>query len=573
MVKRARPKQRPKHRPKARPKSGSKALRERIAELEATLLAIRRNDVDALAINGPQGDQVFTLQDAEHPYRVLVETINEGAATLDAEGTVLYANARIAGMLGVPREKFIGASIQSHVPEGQREKLQSLIETGRRGTATGDINLEDADGQQRLVRLSLNPVKNSTIETICVAATDLTELVGANEALKANEDALRQLSSRLLQLQDDERRRIARDLHDVTGQKLALQSITLSRLLRTKSSDNDPALKEALTECLDLTNQISEEIRTLSYLLHPPLLDELGLPAAVKWYSQGFESRTGIKVEVDVPSEFVRLPADVEVTLFRIIQESLTNVHRYSGSPEAYIRIRADAEELRLEIGDFGKGMPAKQVKTSSNTLAGLGVGIQGMRERMRQLDGTLEIMSQPNRGTVVSARMPVREPRAESSFDDASDPAADSTNSEKNASEQGSRRRILIADDHELLRHGVRTLLENEANWEVCGEAVDGKQAVDQTLATSPDLVILDLNMPVLNGLEVVTQILRQRPRTKILIFTVHDSEQTLQEILTAGAHGYLSKGRAGRDLVNAVKAILEGAGFYPPTAARIGA
>ena len=572
MVKRSRPKQRPKRRPKSRPKSGTKALRDRVEELEATLLAIRQGEVDALVINSPQGDQVFTLQGAEHPYRVLVETINEGAATLDAEGTVLYANTRIAEMLGVPLEKFIGVSIQSHVPAGQQEKLQSLIDTARRGTATGEISLGHGDGRQRLIRLSLSPVKNSNIETICVVATDLSELVGANDALKANEDALRQLSSRLLQLQDDERRRIARDLHDVTGQKLALQSITLSRLLRTKASDNDAALTESLTECLDMTNQISEEIRTLSYLLHPPLLDELGLPAAVKWYSQGFESRTGIHVEVDVPSEFVRLPADVEVTLFRIVQESLTNVHRYSGSPEAYIRIRADVEELHLEIGDFGKGMPARQVKASSNTLAGLGVGIQGMRERMRQLDGTLEIMSQPERGTVVSARMPVREPRPESSFDDAGDPAAGSTSSETSAQKQGSRRRILIADDHELLRHGVRTLLENEANFEVCGEAVDGKQAVDQTLATSPDLVILDLNMPVLNGLEVVTQILRQRPQTKILIFTVHDSEQTVQEILAAGAHGYLSKGRAGRDLVNAVKAILDGAGFYfPTTTARV--
>ena len=554
MVKRSRPEQRPKRRPKAGPKSGSKALRERVAELEATLLAIRQGDVDALVINSPQGDQVFTLHGAEHPYRVLVETINEGAATLDAEGTVLYANTRIAEMLGVPLEKFIGGSIQNHVPAGQQEKVQSLTDTGRRGTASGEISFEQPDGRRRLIRLSLNPVRDSNMEIICVVATDLSELVGASDALKANEDALRQLSSRLLQLQDDERRRIARDLHDVTGQKLALQSITLSRLLRTKASGNDHALTEALTECLDMTNQISEEIRTLSYILHPPLLDELGLPAAVKWYSQGFESRTGIHVEVDVPSEFVRLPADVEVTLFRIVQESLTNVHRYSGSPEAYIRIRADAEELRLEIGDFGKGMPPKQVKATSNTLAGLGVGIQGMRERMRQLDGTLEIMSQPDHGTVVSARMPVRDPRSEPS-----------TSSEKSAQEQGSRRRILIADDHELLRHGVRTLIENEANWEVCAEAVDGREAVDKTLATSPDLLILDLNMPVLNGLEVVTQILRQRPQTKILIFTVHDSEQTVREILAAGAHGYLSKGRAGRDLVNAVKAILDGAGFYP--------
>ncbi|HVA72897.1 MAG TPA: response regulator [Candidatus Limnocylindrales bacterium] len=549
-----------------------KALRARIKDLEETLQAIRRGDVDALVINGPQGDQVFTLQGAEHPYRILVETINEGAATLDADGTVLYANARFAEMLDVPLEKFIGASVQSHVPEEQREKLHSLIERARRRSAKDEIHFETPGGRQRLVRLSLSPVKNPTIETICMVATDLSELAEASEALKANEHALRQLSARLLQLQDDERRRIARDLHDVTGQKLALQSIALSRILRTHTTASEEEMKDAVAECLDMSHQMSEEIRTLSYLLHPPLLDELGLSAAVKWYAQGFETRTGIHVEVDVTSDFARLSGDAEVTLFRIAQESLTNVHRYSGSTEAYVRIRANESEVRLEVGDFGKGMELGRVKASS-TLAGLGVGIQGMRERMRQLDGTLEIMSQVNKGTVVVAMMPVRQLRPEISFEMGSNgetagqlPKGDETDMDGRSLPK----RILVADDHALLRHGVCTLLENEANWEVCGEAADGKEAVDKTVALKPDLVILDINMPVLNGLAAVGQILRQRPQTKILIFTVHESDQTLHEILAAGAHGYLSKGRAGRDLVDAVKTIFGGKSFYPAAATR---
>ncbi len=207
-----------------------KVLRARVRELEDTLTAIRQGTVDALVISAPTGDQVFTLQGAEHPYRVLVETINEGAATLDADGTVLYANTRFAEFLNVPLEKFIGAPLQSHVPPSAREKLWGLIQESLVENTKGEISLETEEGRPRLIQFSLSAVKNSIPQTICVVATELTELAEANEALRANGEALRQLSSRLLQLQDEERRHIARDLHDITGQKLAFQSIVLSQL-------------------------------------------------------------------------------------------------------------------------------------------------------------------------------------------------------------------------------------------------------------------------------------------------------------------------------------------------------
>src|SRR5580704_13165618 len=180
-----------------------------------------------------------------------------------------------------------------------------------------------------------------------IAATELTE---ANEALRVNEESLRQLSGRLLKLQDEERRHIARDLHDVTGQKLAVQAMCLSQLLSAKSSALDAASQRVLSECAMLNKQIGDEVRTLSYLLHPPLLDELGLSSAVKWYTEGFERRTGIQVKVDIAPNFVRLPPDAEVTLFRIVQESLSNVHRYSGSARASIQIKVHAGEIELTV-------------------------------------------------------------------------------------------------------------------------------------------------------------------------------------------------------------------------------
>jgi len=362
-------------------------------------------------------------------------------------------------------------------------------------------------------------------------------------------------------IQDAERRRIARDLHDITGQKLAVQSMGLSQVLNSKTNVLEAESRRILSECATLSKEVGEEIRTLSYLLHPPLLDELGLASAVRWYAEGFEQRTGIQVKVDVASDFVRLPADVEVTLFRIIQESLTNIQRYSDSLKAYIRVKVVSKEIEVRIGDYGKGMPAGVLDSRTGRTAPLGVGIQGMRERMRQLGGRLEISSRANIGTEVTATLPLSRQQtvARSESAGTASSSLELTTESADANQSILRKRILIADDHEMLRRGVRFMLEKESAWEVCGEAVNGQEAVDKATALSPDLVILDINMPVLNGLVAVRQILRNRPQTKILIFTVHDSDQTLKEIHAAGAHGYLSKSNASEDLLRVVKELLE--------------
>jgi PAS domain S-box-containing protein len=531
-------------------------------ESEEIVLAIRRGKIDALVMGGSDGDQVLTLQGAEHPYRVLVESVNDGAATLDPAGAVLYANSRFAEILKVPVETFIGTSLLSHVSAGDREILQSLIAKALYDSTQGEITLEAVDGRPRRVRLALNPVKNSDQQNICLVATELTELVEANQALRSNEESLRQLSARLLKLQDEERRHIARDLHDITGQKLALQSIELSQVLNRKPTGLDAESRRILSECATLSKQIGEEIRTLSYLLHPPLLDELGLSSAVKWYAEGFERRTGIRVEVDIASDFVRLPSDVEVTLFRVIQESLTNVHRYSGSQKAYVRVKSTSNAIEVQIGDFGKGMRREMLNSTTGTVAPLGVGIQGMAERMRQLAGKLEITSRVSQGTLVTATLPRSNLQVTIPSESATGNALSSSSRLTEApglKRSILRKQILLADDHEMLRRGIRTMLQTETDWEICGEAIDGQDAVDQTIALRPDLVILDINLPVLNGLAAAREILRNRPQTKILFFTVHDSDQTVKEIHAAGAHGYVSKSKGSDDLLRVVKDLLE--------------
>jgi two-component system NarL family sensor kinase len=527
-------------------------------------LAIRHGKIDALVMTGSDGEQVVTLQGSDQPYRVVLEAINDGAATLDHTGTVLYANSRFAEILGVSEGNLIGTTLQSYVSPATFEKLQDLIAQGLTSNARGEITLESSEGRPRLVRLALKPMRNAEQENVCLVATELTELVEANEALRSNEESLRQLSARLLKLQDEERRHIARDLHDITGQKLAAQSMALAKVLNRKAAGLDKESQHLLVECVTLSNQVSDEIRTLSYLLHPPLLDELGLSSAVRWYAEGYERRTGIKVEVKIPLDFGRLSPDVEVALFRVIQESLSNVQRYSESPRAYVRLkRSSSDDIRVQIGDFGKGIHPATLNTSTHTAAPLGVGIQGMRERMRQLGGKLEITSRLKHGTLVTATLPMVHPQANPSEESMTNTTVESATSRgtdtPTPGRDTPRKKILIADDHEMLRRGIRNALEDRQDWQICGEAVDGQETVNKVNTLRPDLVILDINMPVLNGLAAVRQILRNRPQTKIVIFTVHDSELTLKEIQAAGAHAYVSKNDASDALLRVVEDLLE--------------
>lgn len=237
------------------------------------------------------------------------------------------------------------------------------------------------------------------------AQRELDERVKERTAeLDSANGSLRNLTGRLMQLQDDERRRFARELHDSVGQTLAALNMNLSlarneidRLIKTSST---------LADSEGLVQEMSKEIRTISHLLHPPLLDEAGLVSALRWYVEGFSQRSSINVDLDIDEDFGRLPRELETAIFRIVQECLTNVHRHSGSSEARIAIARSKGEVQVEVKDAGKGIPEEKQEELAN--AGMpGVGITGMRERIRQLGGSLEIHSD-GKGTNVLVRLPV---------------------------------------------------------------------------------------------------------------------------------------------------------------------
>ena len=227
------------------------------------------------------------------------------------------------------------------------------------------------------------------------------------EEAQLRQQEYRQLSSRLLTLQDDERRRLALDLHDSTAQSLAALSLNLDLINATQAA-LDERSRRALAESRSLVEQTSREVRTLAYLLHPPLLDEMGLLLAVRWFAEGFTMRSGIQVTLDL-GEVGRLSAPIERAVFRVLQESLTNVHRHASTKAVSIRLASTPVAVALEIRDQGRGLrDRKSHQKSERAVPVLGVGIQGMRERINQLNGTF-VIKFTDRGTMVRVSVPLR--------------------------------------------------------------------------------------------------------------------------------------------------------------------
>jgi signal transduction histidine kinase len=224
----------------------------------------------------------------------------------------------------------------------------------------------------------------------------------AERTVRESEDSLRSLTARLLQLQDEERRRFSRELHDSLGQYLAGVKMNLDMFSNTQPADR------LLSEAIQLLDQSIAETRTISHLLHPPLLDEAGFSSAAKWYLEGFAQRSGIEVKADLPKDVARLPKEIELGLFRVLQESLTNIHRHSGSSKAEIALKVFSDRVILEVRDYGKGIPRELLENFRAKGVTLGVGLAGMRERVRELGGQLQIQPR-SPGSSISVTLPFR--------------------------------------------------------------------------------------------------------------------------------------------------------------------
>ncbi|MGA8432136.1 MAG: ATP-binding protein [Candidatus Sulfotelmatobacter sp.] len=362
-------------------------------EAEQTLHAIRYGAVDAFVVEEAEGHRVYALEGADLPYHTLVERMQQGAAMLDARGCIIYCNLSLAKLLGVPRDTAIGIALRDFIAAPDRPACQKLLEETLKGSSEGEMRLHRGDDQHIAANFSFKLLSQDK-SAVAVLITDLTE---RKEQIE--------LASRLQQMQDDERRRIARELHDSVGQLLVAIGMNIATI-QPQMHKLDAMGSRAIEENAQLIDQVSREIRTVSYLLHPPLLDVAGLISALRLYLDGFSERSNIKVDLDVPPDFSRLPDAVEIAVFRMVQECLTNIHRHSGSPTAAIRIHQKGGRLTVEVQDTGKGIP-KERQSELPGSGRSGVGFAGMRERLTQLGGKLEIQSSEN-GTTVRALVPI---------------------------------------------------------------------------------------------------------------------------------------------------------------------
>jgi len=340
------------------------------------------------------------LRQSESHLRAIVEAEHECVAKVASNGDLLQMNP--AGLAMIEADSFAevrGKSILPLIAPAHRAAFKAFLRAVSSGNkANLEFEMVGLKGTRRWAESYAVPIADETRpNSVLAVMRDLTER-------KQAEKALRGLSTRLLQFQDEERRRVARELHDAIGQNL-VGLVTNLTVAHRSAGRIHPKARQALSGSLEIAERCLKEMRTLSYLLHPPLLDEDGLPSALAWYADGFAERSGIKIDLKVSPNFGRLPQEVETTLFRVVQESLTNVHRHSKSPIASIRLSRRSTGVRLEIRDKGQGMPAKVLR-SGNPNGQLGVGIMGMRERARQLGGRLEIASS-RRGTTVRLVIP----------------------------------------------------------------------------------------------------------------------------------------------------------------------
>ena len=362
-------------------------------------MANRSKTNETTAVKGHEGlsTQAFLA--------AIVESSDDAIYGKTLEGNILSWNHGAERMYGYSAAEIVGRPVSVLVPPIRADEIPEILERLKRGERVDHFETVRVrkNGETFDVCLNASPVRDASGKILgaFTIARDITERKRAVETL-------RQLSGRLLRLQDQERRRIARELHDSTAQRLAALAMNLSGVMKS-AEDLSPRARTCLSESLELAEECSLETRTLAYLLHPPLLDEVGLGSALRWFVDGYTQRTGIHLDLEMPLQLARLPEDIELALYRVIQEGLTNIHLHSGSKKAHLCLKCNADQAVLTVADEGRGLPPGLLERGGRSGAKLGVGISGMRERIRQLGGQFEIDT-GSKGTTLRAIVPLGE-------------------------------------------------------------------------------------------------------------------------------------------------------------------
>ena len=375
-------------------------LRARLAIAETTLGAIRRGEVDTVLVTGRSGPQVFTLKGAEHAYRVLIEAMNEGALTLTRDKTILYANQSFARMVKCPLEQVMGGSLHRFLTAADRTTLRLRLKRASNSGTKIQVQLEAADGSQVPVQISIQRLAKNGFKTapFALVVTDMSEA-------RRTEAQLRSLAQRIVQVQETERGRVALELHDHITQ-LLVAVLFRSQALADNLTARDGAAKKEAVKLRELIGEAVAEVERISQDLRPSILDQLGLDAVLRVTSNEFFERTGVPVKLAGLTLATRLPADIELALYRIFQETLKNVEQHARARNVTVTLMEHNAFVGLTIKDDGIGFDAGH---HAARRKGRGIlGLVGMRERAAAMGGTLTVKSGLRAGTEIEVHIPL---------------------------------------------------------------------------------------------------------------------------------------------------------------------
>lgn len=540
--------------------SENRHLRERLEEAEELLGAIRSGRVDALVVSGGAKEIVYTLKGADHTYRILIETMDEGAVVLSESGTILYCNRRFAEMLCRSASETIGSAVADLLAPEDRQRFWDLhrrispenrLKTEMR-LKTGSVDLP--------ALVSLSPLHTEDMQAVCMVVTDLTVLKHSQQTLRAyserlyrknaelrqRAEQLSRLSVELTTAEQRERKRLSKILHDGLQQHLAAAKLQLGGMAEQIGI---PDIRTAVFEIEETLAESIRMARSLSADLSPPILHAGGISAGLEWLVRWMADMHDFTVDLDVRTDAPNLNEDVKILVFEAVRELLFNAVKHSRVTRGAIRMEPmDTNRLKITVRDEGQGFDAGHLQSSYDKNGGL--GLFSIRERIGLIGGTFQIDTAPGRGCRFLLTVP-ETPQAARSV------AAAACVAEPGVPvglPPAPFVRVLLADDHTLFRDGIARLLNNEPNIEVVGQAADGRAAIDLAMKLSPHVILMDISMPEIDGVEATRIIHRQAPHIRIIGLSMYEDDERAKVMHEAGAVGYKTKTCPAAELIAAV-------------------
>ncbi|MCC6797299.1 MAG: response regulator [Candidatus Hydrogenedentes bacterium] len=526
-----------------------------------TVQAIREGKVDAFFVSDHAGDQVLVLDGCDAPYRLLVEKMQQGAATVTRDGTIFFHNNRFLVLLGMD-ENVTGQNIMSLVSEKDRPALEQLIADGDAGGREIEVLFQRADGSELPTLLTLSPLRNP--DALCLIFIDLSlqkkrehervtlqwernaredaeRTAAMLEATRAEleqrvaerTDALRKLALELTKTEQRERTRLAEILHN------DVQQLLIALKTQATLAKKQPA---RMDQILPLIDQVIVACRELTLGLCTPLLHRSDLKTTIESYANQLQAHHGLATTLLAEDELPDLPEASRMILFEAARELLFNVIKHAESKSADVVLGVEAGNVYVEVRDQGLGCdPAKLLCDTSNSF-----GLFSIRDRLTAVGGRMSASSQVGEGTVIRITVPTS---------DRSLMQAENTQEQPGEQRVPRVQRIMVVDDHEIFRHALIRLLSSQGEFLIVGQASNGNAACELAKQVKPDTIVMDISMPIMNGIDAAGLIRAEMPEVRIVGLSMHDSDTMIQAFLSAGGDAFINKTELTENLFDALR------------------